>query len=103
MAEDKCRVRVSGDFTVPVHVLKKGKWKETKKKFSAGSRLRGRFVDIHGQKMFRTGKFLLSPLHFDRIKYSGDGGMSLEDFDELMKSMSGSPQHDLHDRHDLLP
>lgn len=52
-----------------------------------------------------TGKFLLSPLHFDWTGYSDDDGMDFDDFVQLMDFMSGSSgsvSYDLHDRHDLL-
>jgi hypothetical protein len=98
-SNDKARVRVRDNFMVPVRKLKNGRWKEKKKGYFAGEWLRGRFVKVDGCFMFRTGKFLLSPSHFDQMKFPDGAGMSLEEFKELLNSPAVV---DLHDRHNLL-
>jgi hypothetical protein len=99
-SNDKARVRVRDDFMVPVSKLKKnGQWKEKKKEYFAGEWLRGRFVTVRDRRMFRTGEFLLSPSHFDQVKFPEGAGMSFEELNELLNSPAVI---DLHDRHDLL-
>jgi hypothetical protein len=61
----------------------------------------GCFVEVGGRHMFRTKDFLLSPAHFDRLKFSASvgGGMSRDDLDELLNSFFDP---DLHDRYNML-
>ena len=97
MAKKKCCVRVDFDFIVPMHKLKKdGSWKDKKKEYWAGEWLVGDFVQIDKYYMFRSGKFLLSPSHFDRVKFSeGDRRrMTVEEQEAFLK---GFVTPDLHD------
>jgi hypothetical protein len=92
-------VRVYGDFAVPVCKLKGGKWREMNKMYFSGEWLSGCFIDVRGRRMFHTGKFLLSPSHLDRVKYSGGDGLNFEELDGLLQS---APVRDLHDPYGLL-
>ena len=99
MAKKKCCVRVDVDFTVSMRELKKGGiWKDRTKEYLAGEWLNGYFVESHGSYMFRSGKFLLSPIRFDRIE------MDFGAFAKLGDSLSGSLgeiRQDCHDMHGL--
>lgn len=98
MAGKKCRVRVRCGFIVPICRLLKGRYKIKRKEYREGEWLKGDFVEIHGRRMFRTGKFLLSPSHFDRVKFPEGDGMNPEKLDKLLKS---DPVPDLYDPHKI--
>lgn len=99
MSGHKCQARVRYDFMVPVRCLKNGRSKEKLKEFHGGQWLKGRLVEVHGKKLFRSGKFLLNPLRFDRFKFSDGEGPGVDELDSLLKS-AGS---DVYDPYKLLP
>ncbi len=103
MTEKEFRARVRENFTVPFSTVKrKGRLKERRKAYHAGEWLQGCFVEVGGRHMFRTEDFLLSPAHFDRLKFSAsvNGGMSWDDLDELLNSFFDP---DLYEHHHMLP
>ena len=99
MSGHKCRARVRYDFMVPVRCLKNGRSKEKLKEFHGGQWLKGRLVEVHGRRYFRSGNFLLNTAHFDRFKFPNGEGPSVAELHDILKSV----EIDVHDPYKLLP